>query len=65
MVSAPSSFSRLLARAADEFALTAVLLFVAVTVVRWLRDPGSFAHIADLDAALGSPRPSFSPRRAA
>ena len=29
------------AHAADEFALTTVLLFVVVTVVRWLRDPGS------------------------
>lgn len=41
-----------LARAADEFALTAVLLFLAVTVVRWLRDPGSALYIADLDVAL-------------
>ncbi|WP_329156947.1 aquaporin [Streptomyces sp. NBC_01717] len=41
-----------LARAADEFALTTVLLFVAMTVVRWLRDPGSTFYIADLDVAL-------------
>ena len=41
-----------LARAADEFALTTVLLFLAVTVVRWLRDPGSTLYIADLDVAL-------------
>nr|UDG97023.1 aquaporin [Rhodococcus opacus PD630] len=41
-----------LARAADEFALTTVLLFLAVTVVRWLRDPGSALYIADLDVAL-------------
>lgn len=49
--SAPS-LRPLLARAADEFALTTVLLFLAVTVVRWLRDPGSALCIADLDAAL-------------
>jgi MIP family channel proteins len=41
-----------LARAADEFALTTVLLFLAVTVVRWLRDPGSVLYIADLNVAL-------------
>ncbi|MFD3455094.1 MIP/aquaporin family protein [Streptomyces sp. NPDC058691] len=42
-----------LARAvADEFALTTVLLFLAVTVVRWLRDPGSALYIADLRVAL-------------
>ena len=40
------------ARAADEFVLTTVLLFLAVTVVRWLRDPGSPLYIADLDVAL-------------
>jgi glycerol uptake facilitator-like aquaporin len=40
------------ARAADEFVLTTVLLFLAVTVVRWLRDPGSAIYIADLDVAL-------------
>ncbi len=41
-----------LARAADEFVLTTVLLFLAVTVVRWLRDPGSALYIADLNVAL-------------
>ena len=41
-----------LARAADEFALTTVLLFLAVTVVRWLRDPASTLYIADLHVAL-------------
>jgi hypothetical protein len=41
-----------LARAADEFALTTVLLFLAVTVVRWLRDPGSPLYIAELNVAL-------------
>jgi glycerol uptake facilitator-like aquaporin len=47
------SYSRIpLARAADEFALTTVLLFIAVTLVRWLRDPGSPLYIADLNAAL-------------
>jgi glycerol uptake facilitator-like aquaporin len=37
---------------ADEFALTTVLLFGVVTMVRWLRDPGSALYIADLDVAL-------------
>jgi glycerol uptake facilitator-like aquaporin len=41
-----------LARAADEFVLTTVLLFLAVTGVRWLRDPSSTLCIADLDVAL-------------
>ncbi len=41
-----------LAPAADEFALTTVLLFLAVTVVRWLRDQGSAVYIADLNMAL-------------
>lgn len=41
-----------LVRAADEFALTTVLLFLAVTVIRWLRDPGSALYIADLNVAL-------------
>lgn len=41
-----------LARAADEFVLTTVLLFLAVTVVRWLRDPDSALYIADLSVAL-------------
>ena len=40
------------ARAADEFALTTVLLFGVVTVVRWLRDPDSALYIGDLDVAL-------------
>src|ERR1700743_2264963 len=40
------------ARAADEFALTTVLLFTAVTIVRWLRDPASPLYIADLNGAL-------------
>ena len=43
---------RVLARAADELALTTVLLFLAVTVVRWLRAPDSPLHIGDLGAAL-------------
>jgi glycerol uptake facilitator-like aquaporin len=48
-----ASYSRIpLARAADEFALTTVLLFIAVTLVRWLRDPASPLYIADLNAAL-------------
>ncbi|HEV7708672.1 MAG TPA: aquaporin [Asanoa sp.] len=42
----------LLWRAVDEFALTTVLLFVAVTVIRWLRNPGSPLFIADLSTAL-------------
>jgi glycerol uptake facilitator protein/aquaporin Z len=42
----------LLWRAADEFTLTTVLLFVAVTVIRWLRNPGSPLFIADLSTAL-------------
>ncbi|WP_063797188.1 MULTISPECIES: MIP/aquaporin family protein [Streptomyces] len=41
-----------LARAADEFVLTAVLLFVAVTVVRWVRDPASVLYVDDIGAAL-------------
>ncbi|WP_327287214.1 MIP/aquaporin family protein [Streptomyces sp. NBC_01198] len=41
-----------LARAADEFALTTVVLFVAVSVVRWLRATDSPLYIADLDVAL-------------
>ena len=41
-----------LARALDEFALTAALLFAVVTVVRWLRDPGSPLYIGGLQAAL-------------
>jgi glycerol uptake facilitator-like aquaporin len=38
--------------AADEFALTTVLLFLVVTVVRWVRDPASALYIVDLDVAL-------------
>ncbi len=41
-----------LMRAIDEFLLTTVLLFLAVTVVRWLRDPGSALYLADLKVAL-------------
>ncbi|MGW9025649.1 MIP/aquaporin family protein [Streptomyces sp. NPDC055722] len=41
-----------LARAVDEFVLATVLLFLAVTVVRWLRDPDSALCVGDLDAAL-------------
>jgi glycerol uptake facilitator-like aquaporin len=54
MVSTTSSLPRRLplARAVDEFALSTVLLFLAVTVVRWLRDPVSPLCIADLDVAL-------------
>ena len=42
----------LLTGVAAEFVLTTVLLFLAVTVVRWLRDPGSALYIADLNIAL-------------
>ncbi|GAA5022983.1 MIP/aquaporin family protein [Actinopolymorpha pittospori] len=54
MVSTAPSLPRrhLLAGAADEFVLTTVLLFLAVTIVRWSRDPGSLVYIADLNAAL-------------
>ncbi|WP_432188020.1 aquaporin [Streptomyces sp. Tue6028] len=41
-----------LARAADEFVLATVMLFIAVTAVRWLRDPGSALYVADLDVAI-------------
>jgi glycerol uptake facilitator protein/aquaporin Z len=41
-----------LPRALDEFALTTVLLFIAVTVIRWLRDPGSPLFIADFGIAI-------------
>src|SRR6202034_544398 len=41
-----------LAQAADEFALTTVLLFIAVTSVRWLRVRASPLYIADLNGAL-------------
>lgn len=40
------------ARCLEEFALTTILLFVVVTVVRWLRDPVSPLYIADLAVAL-------------
>ncbi|WP_329166016.1 aquaporin [Streptomyces sp. NBC_01717] len=55
-MSTVSSLSRRLrlSRAADEFALTAVMLFLAVTVVRWLRDPDSALYVEDLDAALAA-----------
>ncbi|GAB4057133.1 MIP/aquaporin family protein [Catellatospora paridis] len=43
---------QILLRAADEFLLATVLLFLAVTVVRWLRDPASALYIADLRVAL-------------
>lgn len=39
-------------RAVDEFVLSTVLLFLAVTVVRWLRDPGSALRVVDLDVAI-------------
>jgi glycerol uptake facilitator protein/aquaporin Z len=41
-----------LGRTADEFVLATVMLFLAVTIVRWLREPGSPLYIADLGAAL-------------
>lgn len=41
-----------LARAGEEFVLTTVLLFLAVSVVLLLRDPGSALFIADFDVAL-------------
>jgi glycerol uptake facilitator-like aquaporin len=41
-----------LARALDEFELTTVLLFLAVTVVRWLRHPASPLFIPNLYVAL-------------
>ncbi|MFF2996740.1 MIP/aquaporin family protein [Streptomyces sp. NPDC057950] len=40
------------ARAADEFVLVTAMLFLAVTAVRWLRDPGSVLCVADLDVAI-------------
>ncbi|MFD7439253.1 MIP/aquaporin family protein [Streptomyces sp. NPDC059861] len=42
----------LLARAVDEFVLATVLLFLAVTVVRWVREPDSALYVGDLGAAL-------------
>lgn len=50
-VSTPPQRS-LLVHAADEFVLTTVVLFLAVTIVRWLRDPGSVLCIPDLNIAL-------------
>ncbi|MFD9006536.1 MIP/aquaporin family protein [Streptomyces sp. NPDC059582] len=41
-----------LARAADEFLLATVLLFLAVTVVRWVRAPDSALYVRDIRAAL-------------
>jgi glycerol uptake facilitator-like aquaporin len=41
-----------LARAVDECVLSTVLLFLVVTVVRWLRDPTSALHIGQLRTAL-------------
>ncbi|BBJ47335.1 aquaporin [Streptomyces antimycoticus] len=53
MSAVPSLPRRLpLAHAVDEFVLTTVLLFVTVTVVRWLRDPGAPLYLADLHVAL-------------
>lgn len=49
---ATGRLSPTLTRAADEFVLTTVLLFLALTVIRWLRDPGSPLFVADLGAAL-------------
>ncbi|MGW3633004.1 MIP/aquaporin family protein [Streptomyces sp. NPDC005122] len=40
------------ARAVDEFVLATALLFLAVTAVRWLRDPGSVLCVADLGVAI-------------
>jgi glycerol uptake facilitator-like aquaporin len=41
-----------LRRAIDEFVLTTALMFLVVTVVRWLRDPASALYIGDLRTAL-------------
>ncbi|WP_329459027.1 MIP/aquaporin family protein [Streptomyces sp. NBC_01497] len=41
-----------LARAADEFVLTTVLLFVGVSVVRWVLDPSSPLFIARIHVAI-------------
>jgi glycerol uptake facilitator-like aquaporin len=53
-MSRPGSGRRhaLVVAAANELALATTLLFLAVTVVRWLRDPGSPLFIEDLRAAL-------------
>ncbi|MEU2624975.1 aquaporin [Streptomyces sp. NPDC007157] len=50
--SPPLTRSPSLRQAGDEFVLTTVLLFVTVTGVRWLRDPGATLYIADLNTAL-------------
>ncbi|MEV4539883.1 aquaporin [Asanoa sp. NPDC049518] len=54
MVSTASTRPRRPQRAGTvaEFALSTILLFIAVTVTRWLRDPGSPVFIADLNLAL-------------
>ncbi|MCH6169680.1 MIP/aquaporin family protein [Pseudonocardia alaniniphila] len=41
-----------LSRSLDELGLTAVLLFLVVSVVRWLRAPSSPMYVADLGIAL-------------
>ncbi|MEV7992118.1 hypothetical protein AB0O67_09415 [Streptomyces sp. NPDC086077] len=41
-----------LPRALDELILTMVLVFAVVTMVRWLRDPGSPLYVSDLHLAL-------------
>jgi glycerol uptake facilitator protein/aquaporin Z len=41
-----------LTRAADEFALTTVLLFVGVTVARWVQDPASPVFISGVHWAV-------------
>jgi glycerol uptake facilitator-like aquaporin len=48
----PQAHRRALHPAVYEFALTTVLLFLAVTVVRFVRDPDSVVYVADLGAAL-------------
>src|SRR4051812_12422077 len=41
-----------LSRSLDELGLTAVLLFLVVSVTRWLRAPSSPIYVADLGIAL-------------
>jgi glycerol uptake facilitator-like aquaporin len=41
-----------LSRAVDEFCLTAVILFLIVTIVRWLRYPTSPLYVSSVHAAL-------------
>ncbi|HEY4277449.1 MAG TPA: aquaporin [Conexibacter sp.] len=41
-----------LARAVDEFALTAVLLFTVVSAIRWLQDSGSPLYLSDRNTAF-------------